>query len=58
MFEIFKKKEQILKETKAEIAYRMMKETKSIQEIMEALDLEKLEVIELIRMQKKVRRGE
>ena len=58
MFEIFKKKEEEIKENKAEIAYRMMKEKKTIEEIMENLNLNKMEVVDLIQMQKKIRRGE
>jgi len=57
-FKNLKRKEAKVKESKKDVSYRMYKECRTIEFIMEELHLERLEVIKLIREKKKERRGE
>jgi len=58
MFDLFKKKDKKIKENLQEVAYRMFKEKRTIEEIEINLNISKKEIIRMIQDQKKIRRGE
>jgi len=58
MFGLFKKRPKRLNEDVQTVVYRMFKEKRDIEDIMNEFNLDKEEIIQMIQDEKRIRRGE